>query len=406
MRIAFLVVDDRFDRPLPRPFFGTAPQGLLAGFAGLDAPGNETSGPNSSRLEIHVICCVKEPIAAPEKLASNIWYHQIVLPHWSFLRSGHLGPLLGVRKLLRKLNPDVVHAQGTERWCAISAAFAPYPKVLTIHGNLRLINRVAPMEPRMYWKAQEFLETLSIPRFNGVVCITGYTQQNVSDLAKSTWVIPNAVDESFFPLGAARLQTAASKDISPQAEPPAILVVAHIQPRKNQNRFIDAIAPLASRYGFRVRFFGRISPEPEFAAGFQERLEKYSWCTYEGMLGRDELREAFRSASLLVLPSLEDNCPMSVLEAMAAGVPVVAAKVGGVPDLVSHEVNGLFCDPLSEESMRDAIDRVFRDSIFAQKLVEAGYQTAQDRFHPLVIARQHLKVYKEVIAREGRKPSC
>ena len=205
MRIAFLVVDDRFGLPLPIPFFGTAPQGLLYGFADLRREESEKRkgrlGSQDSDFEIHVICCTEKSVPAPEKLAANIWYHQIVLPHWSYLRTGHLGPVLGVRRLLRRIRPDIIHAQGTERWCAISAALAPYPKVLTIHGNLRLINKVAPMEPRLYWKAQEILETFSIPRFDGVVCITNYTQQNVSDLAKKTWVIPNAVDPNFFELG-------------------------------------------------------------------------------------------------------------------------------------------------------------------------------------------------------------
>jgi len=99
------------------------------------------------------------------------------------------------------MKPDIVHAQGTERWCAMSGTLAPYPKVLTIHGNLCLINKVTPMEPRAYWKLQEMLETFSIPRFNGVVCITNYTQRNVADLAKKTWVVPNAVDLDFFKLG-------------------------------------------------------------------------------------------------------------------------------------------------------------------------------------------------------------
>ncbi len=489
MRIAFLVVDDRFDRPLPTPFFGSAPSALLEGFAMFaekseemmaeggggerktsradgEGPGmggewrvasegareaecgnselrnsirDYSSAIAAKRIEVHVICCTKVALPTPEKLSENIWYHQIVLPHWTFLRSGHLGPILGVRKLLKRLEPDLVHAQGTERWCAISAALAPYPKVLTIHGNLRLINKVTPMEPKWYWKAQEFLETTAIPKFDGVVCITNYTQQNVSDLAKKTWVIPNAVDGSFFPLGEERVGELKSEKLKVESGkgegrdekegsgelrgetasdahpplatrhprpstlplPPIILVVAHIQSRKNQNAFIDAIVPLREKHQFRVRFFGRGAPTDEFGKGFFDRMEKHSWCSFEGMKGRDELREAFKSASLLVLPSLEDNCPMSVLEAMAAGVPVIASNVGGVPDLVTDGLNGLLCDPLSQVSMRSCVERIFSEPGLSHRLAAQAHRLAWERFHPTAIAKKHLEVYGEVI--EGKK---
>ena len=80
------------------------------------------------------------------------------------------------------------------------------------------------METKAYWKLQEMLETFSIPRFNGVVCITNYTQRNVADLAKKTWVVPNAVDLEFFKLGeekeAGRVERRAAQPKKPRVERP------------------------------------------------------------------------------------------------------------------------------------------------------------------------------------------
>jgi len=101
---------------------------------------------------------------------------------------------------------------------------------------------------------------------------------------------------------------------------------------------------------------------------------------------------------LLALPSLEDNCPMVVLEAMAAGVPVIAAEVGGVPDLVTDGVNGLFCQPHDAASMRDGVAKVLENPALAAALAAEAKQKAGERFHPRVIARRHLEIYREVLS--------
>jgi glycosyltransferase involved in cell wall biosynthesis len=381
-KVAILVVDDRYERVQENPFFGTAPTALLQGF---DALGHE-------QVEVHIISCVKSHLPAPTKLADNIFYQQIVLPSWSYLRAGHAGPVIAVRRLLHFLQPDIVHAQGTERWCAISGAFCGYPRVLTIHGNLRLINKITRMEPRLYWKAQEVLETFSIPRFDGVVCITDYTRRNIADLAKRTWVIPNAVDQSFFDLYQ-------RSNIKVQSNAPhKILFVGHVQERKNQNAFIDAVAPLAEKHCLKIEFYGQCGGSTAFEQGFCSRMKKYEWCSFEGMKSRDELRKAFRGASLLVLPSLEDNCPMSVLEAMAAGIPIVASRVGGVPELIENGVTGMLCDPRDHESMRSCVEQVFTNPEKASAMAVAAHTVALDRYHPRVIATEHLNVYHEVTA--------
>jgi glycosyltransferase involved in cell wall biosynthesis len=118
---------------------------------------------------------------------------------------------------------------------------------------------------------------------------------------------------------------------------------------------------------------------------------------------------ALSEATMLVLASLEDNCPMVILEAMAAGVPVAASKVGGIPDLISDGVNGLLFDPTDKASIRATVERVLTNGNEAQRLATAARDAALQRFHPLVIARGHLRIYHEVVAAQGGvsgKNSC
>jgi len=371
--VAFLVVDDRFDQPLPIPFFGTAPTALLQGF-----------GYYPDDVDVHVISCIQKPIPCPEKLGPNIWFHGLLVPKLGFLRTFYQGCVRAVRKKLREIQPNVIHAQGTERWCAVSGAFSGHPRVLTIHGNLRLINRLSPMKPRLYWTLQTWLEIFSIPRFDGVVCITEYTRKNITDLARKTWVVPNAVDQSFFDI------------IRKPVEPTEIIVVAHIQERKNQNFFLQAISPLAEKVDFRVKFFGCGTSDHSYGRDFFSLLASRPWASFGGMIRREQLRDVFSRASLLVLPSLEDNCPMSVLEAMAAGVPVIASAVGGIPELICHGQTGLLIDPRSSTSILTSMERILFNPAFASGLADAAKIEARTRFHPRSIAEAHLNIYREL----------
>jgi glycosyltransferase involved in cell wall biosynthesis len=101
----------------------------------------------------------------------------------------------------------------------------------------------------------------------------------------------------------------------------------------------------------------------------------------------------------VALPSIEDNCPMAVLEGMAAGVPVIAANVGGVPDLIADHENGLLCDPAKAGSMGEAVRRILDDPAAARRMAEAGNAHARECFYPRNIALRHLDVYREVLQR-------
>ena len=323
MRLALLTTDNRENYrryELDKPYFGTAPEGLIEGFSKVPD------------LEVHVISCTQKAMASPSKLAENVWFHSLCVPKIGWLKSGYLGCARSIRKKLESINPDLIHAQGTERDCAISAVLSPYPRLLTIHGNLRLIKKQVGFKPFSAIWFQSILEGIVVPRFDGIICITNYTQEAVALEVKRTWVVPNAVDLSFLELGEKRMRrrdevnndknnnSGFKSQVSGLDFPPIILVVANVDERKNQNVFIRALDPLAKKMNFEVRFFGNCGVDA-YGLEFLSLVKERSWSSYGGMIGREELRKEFSSATILALPTLEDNCPMVVLEAMAAGVP-------------------------------------------------------------------------------------
>jgi len=377
MRIVILTTDTREEIAGctdPQPRLGLAPEALLQGFALVP------------EAEIHVVSCLKEPLRSAEKIAPNIFYHGLAVPRLGWLRTGYQGCIRAVRKKLKAIQPDIVHGQGTERDCAISAAFSSFPNVVTVHGNMRMIAAVNRARPFSYqWLAAK-LEGFTLPRPDGVVCISSYTQAAVGGLARKTWLLPNAVDAQFFDVQA----------VPPPDAPPIGLCVGTICLRKNQNDFIRALDALAPVKAFKIFFAGGLD-QGAYGVEFQRLIAERPWCEHIGYLNREQLRKQLQRATFLALPTREDNCPMVVLEAMAAGVPVLASNIGGVPDLIEHEKTGLFCDPHRPESFREGVTRLLADQKFAQQLTTTAKAEALRRFHPLVIARKHLAIYRQVL---------
>lgn len=379
MRIALLTTDNRTmykDYSTPAPYFGPAPEALLQGLALMP------------EAEVHVVSCVRGKVQSPAKLAPNIFFHSLRVPKIGWMRTGYQGCIRVTRKKLKEIQPEIVHGQGTEMDCSISAVFSGFPNVVTIHGNMRPIARVHRARPFSFLWLAARLERFTIPRSDGVVCITNHTRQAVLNLARRTWVVPNAVDASFFEVNA-----------RPAAGAPAqLLCVASISVLKNQNVFIRALDSLAQRYKFELRFCGKTSDNAPYAQEFLSLVRARPWCVYNGVTRRGDLKALLRQASLLVLPSLEDNCPMSVLEAMAAGVPVVASKIGGLPDLIEEGKTGYFCNPLEAASMAAAVEKVLVNPAAAAEIAGQARQRARERFHPEVVARLHLDIYRELLS--------
>jgi glycosyltransferase involved in cell wall biosynthesis len=380
MKIAIITTDNRQhyrNYNETKPGFGTAPEALLQGFAAMP------------ELEVHVVSCIQKPVKSPDKLADNIYFHSLYVPKLGWMRTSYQGCVRAVRRKLKAIQPDIVHGQGTERECAVSAVFSKFPNVLTIHGNMRLIAQVNQAKPlSFFWLAAQ-LEAIALPKTKGVVCITRYTEEAVKDLAPKTWIVPNAVDASFFDV----------KNVPDGTR--TVLCVGNISYRKNQTALVKALDSWAANNKIKLLFLGQANREEPYVNEFFDVIATRPWCEYGGFADRDKLKVHLKSASLLALPSLEDNCPMVVLEAMAAGLPVLAAKVGGLPDLIEEGKNGSFVDPLDASSMEQGVARMLDNIDFAKGLALNANRIAHQRYHPSVIARRHVEIYREVLERSN-----
>ena len=203
-------------------------------------------------------------------------------------------------------------------------------------------------------------------------------------------VVPNAV--------------AASSDTTPGEPPslpgewregPVVGVVAQLKPEKGLNTFLEAaarVSPLLPNVRFLVVGDGPLRGELEASTehlGLNQRVRFLGF--------RSDARALVELLDVLVVPSLSEGAPLVVLEAMAAAVPVVGSAVGGIPDQIRHEREGLLVPPGDLVALGDALLRLLRSPTYARRLGEAGRQRAAADFGYGTMLRQIEAVYRNAL---------
>lgn len=381
MRVALLTTDNRehqrtYEETVPR--FGPAVEALLQGLAGLP------------ELEIHVIACTQRPMQAPEKLAQNIWFHLLHVPKIGWLRTGYQGCIRAIRKKLRELQPDLVHGQGTERECALSAVLSGFPNVVTIHGNMREVARSVGARLGSYLWCAARLEAFTLRRAGGVFCNSAYTEGVVRQCNQRTWRVPNALRRSFFdiPIPLAR----------PHSRP-MLLNVGNIARHKRQLELLVLCSRLR-RAGleFALQFVGAISRRSSYGRTFLEQMNEAAplgFASYHPPQTVDDLIATLDRASALVHVPSEEAFGLVVAEGLARSLKFFGNRVGGIPDIAENVEGAELFPPGAEQPMEEALAEWVRNG--SPRPVNSADKMRR-RYHPDVIAQSHREIYREVLA--------
>ncbi len=119
-----------------------------------------------------------------------------------------------------------------------------------------------------------------------------------------------------------------------------------------------------------------------------------------GLRSQAELLDFYVEADVFVMPSLVEAFGVVFLEAMAAGVPVIGTRVGGIPELIEHESNGLLAEPEDAAGLAELLCRALADAGLQDRLRENGRRTAR-QFTPERMMRCTYEVYREVTGSSG-----
>lgn len=289
--------------------------------------------------------------------------------------------------LLDRYRPDLVHAQGADV-SGYLAVRSGAPTVVTVHGILTecAILRSNPIR-RMREKAQaRITEGYVIKSAKNLIAISPYIGRYYQNrLQARVFDIPNAIAPSYF-------------SVNRRPESGRVLFAGRITNGKGISELVQALA-LRSDAAERIILAGAM-PDPEFASTLKYQIS--SACledriTFAGLLSEQGLLEEFSRASVLVLPSYQETAPMVIQQAMAARLPVVATRVGGVPDMIENEVSGLLVEPRDVDGLSSALLRLRNDPELGARLAARAHERAVESLKAERVAQATVAAYKQVL---------
>ena len=266
------------------------------------------------------------------------------------------------REALAGFRPDLFHAhfalQATAKAREL-AREAGLPFTFTAHGYD--LYQTPPDDFAARAAAAAAVVTVSEANARYIVTRFGVPRESLH-------VVPCGIDVERFTPGNERLT------------PPRVLSVARLVPVKNPRLLLEACAVLRSRdVLFRCVLLGDGVCRDEVQMLRRVlRLEEY--VEVAGAVDQAEVLSRWRSATVGVLSSVSEGMPLSLMEAAACGVPVVAPRVGGVPELVEDGVTGLLFPPGDALALADGVQRLLWEKETAREMGEAARRRAVERF--------------------------
>ena len=171
------------------------------------------------------------------------------------------------------------------------------------------------------------------------------------------------------------------------SERPTILSVARMYPRKRLEDLLEAVALLRRRIpDVRLSIVGD-GPERDRLLGRHAALDLGDAAVFLGEVSRNRLAEEYVNADCFCLPSVQEGFGIVFLEAMAAGLPIVACRAAAVPEVVPDGVAGVLVAPRRPDQLTDALEEVLNDSRRRKECGEAGRRRAAEFSAPRVAER-------------------
>lgn len=305
---------------------------------------------------------------------------------------------------------DSYRAHGLfERWpidyLAVSGEQPPHREAVRYAGALRDFALALAREPRSavhvhlsrkaYWRQAAFAAAALAARCPLVLQLhgTGFGAEAAPLLKRAACVIVACEASRLWVRSVARdahtvcVPPPAALGVAPRARPNVVLFLGRLEAAKGIYDVLDALARVREAVPD-VRLVCAGDGDRAGVARYAERLGIADAVKFTGWVGPSGKRALLETAAAFVLPSYDEALPVSLVEAMSAGVPAIVSPVGGMSEAVQDGVSGLFVAPGDRAGLERRLKRVLLDRAFAERIGAAARESAKLRFAPArVLAR-------------------
>lgn len=340
--------------------------------------------------EVHVLTWSKNGKYSEEKVTEGFIVYR--LPGLNFCIDGVIQEypyLPGLPAEIEMLRPEIVHAEShlflTTVQAVRKARSLGSPSVVTVHGVFA--DRGVAVNLAQY----AYLRTLGLEVFRSadrVICLTSGDVKEIVRFGcplEKIRLVPNAVDtERFKPCK--------------EREDDLVVWVGRFVPEKGLEYLVEAAKIVADEFeDVRFLLVGYGPLKAKIMKLVYDRGLLGRFLRFTGALSRDEVAKVLGKAAVFVFSSLKEGLPLSVLEAMACGVPVVVSDIQGINEIISDQHNGFLVPPKKPEALANVVLTLLNDKNLRRRLGQNARQLMVERYSWDMVISKMEKVYNEAI---------
>jgi N-acetyl-alpha-D-glucosaminyl L-malate synthase BshA len=330
----------------------------------------------------------------------GLWFHRVETPSYPLFREPQylLSLATKIVQVARDERLDIVHAHYAVPHAAaaylgrqiLAASNAAVPRVITtLHGtDITLLG-----SDRSYSETVAFC----IQQSDGVTAVSESLRQDTIRELKVTReirVIPNFLDCAST---RAREVPHLREQLAPNGEK-LLIHVSNFRPVKRVTAAVEVFARVRQRVPARLIMVG---DGPDLADASRLARELGAGDDVQFLGEQEQVVPLLSVADVFLLPSAQESFGLAALEAMACGVPVVASRVGGLPEVVEEGVSGFLHPPHDLDGMAASVVRLVSDEALHLRMSEAASRTARERFCDSKIVPMYESFYEEVLRQDS-----
>ncbi|OIN93770.1 hypothetical protein CO015_02795 [candidate division WWE3 bacterium CG_4_8_14_3_um_filter_42_11] len=290
-----------------------------------------------------------------------------------------IGLLIKTVLFIRKINPTIVHTHlfGGDTWGRIAAILAKVPVIITTEHSTNL------KETRL----QRVIKKILSQKTKRITAISQsvkeFSVKMDSIFQDRLRVIPNGVDTQFYSPSKRKLF------------PRYIISIGRLVEEKGFDVLIGAFEKAQTRHS-EIKLY--IVGEGPSDQNLKQLVKDRNLSQSVSFLGyRDEVKKLLGGAEIYVQTSKVEGLGISILEAMATGLPVIATQVGGIPEVIRNQYNGILIEPNNTEDLSQAINMLLENRPFAQRIGRTARKTVVEKYSLKTMVSRYEKLYFDEI---------